>query len=165
MFFHYNGNHRAEYNHLLASQLDSQRQYFETLLSAAEGRAEQRVSEAEAIASCSERAMLEAKAQAKDSERKRQGAEKKLVRLKAHRFTVPVLIHQPRCFQADATASLQRIETEKEFLRSLNETLLSNQKGFKQQLQASKEDVSSKDAMIKDLKDQVSCVLNTVAWV
>ena len=77
---HCNGKQYAEYNHLLASQLDSQRQYFETLLSAAERRAEQRVSEAEAIASCSEQATLEAKAQAKDSDRKRQGAEKKLVR-------------------------------------------------------------------------------------
>jgi hypothetical protein len=46
----------------------------------AERRAEQRVSDAEAAASSSEQAVLVAKSQAKDSDQRRQGVEKKLVR-------------------------------------------------------------------------------------
>ena len=70
----------ADYNHLLATQLDSQRQYFEGLLIAAESRAEQRIYEAEAAAVSSKQAAALAKDLARDSDRKRQSAEQKLVR-------------------------------------------------------------------------------------
>ena len=69
----------AEYNHLLATQLDSQRQYFESLLQTAEASASQRVSEAEAAASSSKQVAEDAVAQFKEADRKRQATERKLV--------------------------------------------------------------------------------------
>ena len=74
----------TEYNHLLATQLDSQRQYFESLIEASEAAANQRVLEAEAAASSLRQAADAAMAQAKEADRKRQGTEKKLVRQLRH---------------------------------------------------------------------------------
>ena len=64
--------------------------------------------------------------------------------------------------QADSTASVQRITEEKEFLRSLNETLIANQKDLKERLAASKEQVASKDAAIRELQEQVIRALSNL---
>lgn len=55
--------------------------------------------------------------------------------------------------------SVQRVTEEKDFLRSLNETLLSNQKEFKDLLNAAKDDVAVKEATIKDLQEQVHLMI------
>ena len=52
-------------------------------------------------------------------------------------------------------ASVQRMMEDNEFLRSLNETLMANQKDFKDRLAASKEEVAAKEAKIRDLQEQV----------
>ncbi len=81
-----------------------------------------------------EQAAGSAAGQARESERKRQAAEAKL---------------------ADVSTSLQSVTKEREFLRSLNETLLSNQKEFQQRLQEAKQEAVAKEATIKDLQEQV----------
>lgn len=44
---------------------------------------------------------------------------------------------------------------EREFLRSLNETLLSNQKDFNSKLATAQADLAAKDAQMQDLQEQV----------
>ncbi|GAX80832.1 hypothetical protein CEUSTIGMA_g8267.t1 [Chlamydomonas eustigma] len=123
-----------EYNYLLTSQLDSQRAYYEGLLHAAECNAEQRVKEAKEEASQLEATAARALELAKEADRKKQSVDKKLV---------------------DAGVAAQRLMEEKEFLRSLNDTLLSNQRDFQNQLKNAKAEVAAKEANIKDLQEQV----------
>jgi hypothetical protein len=51
---------------------------------------------------------------------------------------------------------LSKVTEEREFLRSLNETLLSNQKEFNTQLAAAQAELKDKDAQLQDLQEQVS---------
>lgn len=57
--------------------------------------------------------------------------------------------------QADLTSSLGKVTEEREFLRSLNETLLSNQKDFNSKLAAAENALKEKDAQLQDLQEQV----------
>ena len=123
-----------EYSHLLATQLDSQRQFFESLLAGAERDCALKIEAAEQAALKFKQEAEKALAQAKDSDRKRQSADKKL---------------------ADAVSSLELLKKEKDFFRSLNETLLANQKDFQQQLQLAKTEAVKKEAAFKDMEEQV----------
>jgi BRCA1-associated protein len=69
-----------EYNHLLASQLDSQRQYFEGLLAQHDAKQQGALAAARAAAEAAQASSAAAAASAKESERKRQQLERKLVR-------------------------------------------------------------------------------------
>lgn len=68
-----------EYNHLLATQLDSQRQYFEGLLAQQDAKQQAAVAAAKAAAEQAQAASQSAAGSAKESERKRQQLERKLV--------------------------------------------------------------------------------------
>jgi hypothetical protein len=68
-----------EYNHLLATQLDSQRQYFEGLLAQQDAKQQAAVAAAKAAAEQAQAASQAAAGSAKESERKRQQLERKLV--------------------------------------------------------------------------------------
>jgi hypothetical protein len=68
-----------EYNHLLATQLDSQRQYFEALLAQQDAKQQAAVAAAKAAAESAQAASQSAAGSAKESERKRQQLERKLV--------------------------------------------------------------------------------------
>lgn len=68
-----------EYNHLLATQLDSQRQYFEGLLAQQDAKQQAAVAAAKAAAEQAAAASQSAAGSAKESERKRQQLERKLV--------------------------------------------------------------------------------------
>eukprot|EP00879_Flechtneria_rotunda_P014888 GHRR01015555.1.p1 GENE.GHRR01015555.1~~GHRR01015555.1.p1 ORF type:complete len:723 (+),score=280.06 GHRR01015555.1:163-2331(+) len=68
-----------EYNYLLTSQLDSQRQYFENLLAQQDARQQQMLAAAQAAAEQAAAAGQEAAAAARENERKRQQLEVKLV--------------------------------------------------------------------------------------
>lgn len=69
-----------EYNHLLATQLDSQRQYFEGLLVQQDSKQQAAVAAVKAAAEQAQAASEAAAAAAKESERKRQQLDHKLVR-------------------------------------------------------------------------------------
>jgi hypothetical protein len=58
--------------------------------------------------------------------------------------------------QSDVSAQVKKHEQEAGFLRSLNETLLSNQKDFQQKLGAAKTELAAKEETINDLQEQVS---------
>lgn len=73
------GTYTAEYNHLLSSQLDSQRQYFEGLLAAQAEEAEERLAAAGSSSAVEAAAREASQAAARDVEKKRQALEKKLV--------------------------------------------------------------------------------------
>ena len=59
------------------------------------------------------------------------------------------------CLQADASASSTKLDSDCQFLRSLNETLMSNQKQFQGQVAALQEQLAAKDAAVQDLQEQV----------
>ncbi|GBF98211.1 hypothetical protein Rsub_10711 [Raphidocelis subcapitata] len=123
-----------EYNHLLTSQLDSQRQYFEGLLERQRAELEAR---AAAAAAAAERAAGEGAAAAgglREAERRRAALERKL---------------------AESQAAAAKLSEEREFLRSLNETLLANQKAYAEKLKAVEAAAAEKDAAVKDLQEQV----------
>lgn len=59
------------------------------------------------------------------------------------------------CRQSELTSAADKVREEREFLRSLNETLLSNQKDFAVKLKASQAALADKDAALADLQEQV----------
>lgn len=50
---------------------------------------------------------------------------------------------------------MSKVGDEREFLRSLNETLLANQREFNTRLAASQAEVTAKQAQLEDLQEQV----------
>lgn len=70
----------AEYNHLLVSQLDSQRQYFEGLLRKQEGEGLQTLAEVQAAAEAAKAQLESSRSEARDALHARKNAERKLVR-------------------------------------------------------------------------------------
>eukprot|EP00878_Enallax_costatus_P011007 GHUV01011496.1.p1 GENE.GHUV01011496.1~~GHUV01011496.1.p1 ORF type:complete len:327 (+),score=137.85 GHUV01011496.1:94-1074(+) len=123
-----------EYNYLLTTQLDSQRQYFESLLAQQEVKHQQQVAAAKAAAEQEAAARQAAAAATKENERKRQQLERKLTEL---------------------SSSVAKVGEEREFLRSLNETLLANQKEYSNKLKAAQAALAEKDALLQDLQEQV----------
>lgn len=67
----------------------------------------------------------------------------------------PSLLPSLSCVQSGLTGSLSKVTEEREFLRSLNETLLSNQKEFSSKLAAAQAELKEKDAQLQDLQEQV----------
>lgn len=60
--------------------------------------------------------------------------------------------------QAELGSAVQKASDEREFLRSLNETLLANQKEFGVKLKAAQVALADKDAQLQDLQEQVGGV-------
>jgi hypothetical protein len=68
--------------------------------------------------------------------------------------------------QGDASASSSKLESDCQFLRSLNETLLANQKQFQGQVGGLQQQLAEKEAEVKDLQEQVGgCFPLLVYWV
>ncbi|GLC33564.1 hypothetical protein PLESTM_000085000 [Pleodorina starrii] len=124
----------VEYNHLLASQLDSQRQYYEGLVAQATLDADHRCAQAGAAADKARAEAEEAAAAAREEARRRSAAERRAT---------------------ETSEALRTVRQEAEFLRSLNETLLANQRDFKQQLAAEKARADAAEAAAKELQEQV----------
>lgn len=57
--------------------------------------------------------------------------------------------------QTDMSGALQQTNKERDFLRSLNETLLANQQDFQKQLTAVKAELVAKEDANRDLQEQV----------
>lgn len=57
--------------------------------------------------------------------------------------------------QADTSVSLSKVCEERDFLRSLNEQLLSNQKALRSAAEEAKRELSGRDDAIKELQEQV----------
>jgi BRCA1-associated protein len=72
-----------EYNYLLTTQLDSQRQYFEGLMAQQEAKQRQALAAAQVKADAEAAQRAAALAAAKEAERRRQQMERKLVRILA----------------------------------------------------------------------------------
>uniref|UniRef100_A0A383VK63 BRCA1-associated protein n=1 Tax=Tetradesmus obliquus TaxID=3088 RepID=A0A383VK63_TETOB len=123
-----------EYNYLLTTQLDSQRQYFEGLLSQQEAAARQQLASVQQKAEAEAAQRAAALATAKEAERRRQQMERKL---------------------SELSSAAAKAAEEREFLRSLNETLLANQKEFGAKLTAAQAAAADKDAQLQDLQEQV----------
>ncbi|KAL4430038.1 hypothetical protein ABPG77_004408 [Micractinium sp. CCAP 211/92] len=128
----------TEYNHLLVTQLESQRSYFEGMLVRQRAEAEAEVEAAQAAAGEARAAAAAAQAAAQEVERRRRQAESKL---------------------ADTSGRLARAEEERQFLKQLNDTLLANQRDFQTRLKDAEEALqrttAEKDAAIRDLQEQV----------
>jgi hypothetical protein len=67
----------------------------------------------------------------------------------------PLLFLQTACAQSELSAAASKATEEREFLRSLNETLLANQKDFGCKLKAAQAALADKDAQLQDLQEQV----------
>lgn len=124
----------VEYNHLLVTQLDSQRQHFETLLEKQrdefEAAMEEEAVKVESAATAAEKASIDAA----EAQRRRQKVESKLAEVTGHRDT---------------------LLKEKEFLKQLNETLLANQKAFSEKLKAAEQRAAEQAGVITELQEQV----------
>ena len=127
----------TEYDQLLTNQLDSQRRYFEGLLAAATAEKEGALS-AKAAAERQAEVIAGAVQDARDARNRLREAHAKI---------------------DEQAARLADVEKEREFLKSLNDTLLSNQRAFRDELDAARAGSSSsaaaKDAKIADLEEQV----------
>ncbi|WIA10155.1 hypothetical protein OEZ85_010359 [Tetradesmus obliquus] len=123
-----------EYNYLLTTQLDSQRQYFEGLLSQQEAAARQQLASVQQKAEAEAAQRAAALATSKEAERRRQQMKRKL---------------------SELSSAAAKAAEEREFLRSLNETLLANQKEFGAKLTAAQAAAADKDAQLQDLQEQV----------
>jgi BRCA1-associated protein len=62
---------------------------------------------------------------------------------------------KPVAVQSELSSAASKASEEREFLRSLNETLLANQKDFGCKLQAAQAALADKDAQLQDLQEQV----------
>jgi hypothetical protein len=76
-----------EYNYLLTTQLDSQRQYFEGLMAQQEAKQRQALAAAQVKADAEGAQRAAAQAAAKEAERRRQQMERKLVSRNTHTHT------------------------------------------------------------------------------
>jgi BRCA1-associated protein len=59
------------------------------------------------------------------------------------------------CVQAELSASVNKVSEERDFLHSLNETLLANQKDFGLQLKGAQQALADSEARVQDLQEQV----------
>ncbi|KAK9837153.1 hypothetical protein WJX81_006530 [Elliptochloris bilobata] len=128
----------TEYSHLLVSQLDAQRAYFEGLLQRQASEAEACSSEAQATAERGTAAAEAARAEAAQAERARRAAERKL---------------------GEVTKKLEETRKERDFLKELNGSLLRNQADLQKGLADARVQLESvtaaKQAAVSDLEEQV----------
>ena len=127
----------TEYNQLLTSQLDSQRRYFEGLLASAQAEKDGAVSAA--VAAEKQAAVIAGAVQdARDARQSLKEAHKKM---------------------DEQLAKISKLGEEKEFLKSLNDTLLTNQKDYMSKLKEvegrSELEIKARDEKISDLEEQV----------
>lgn len=66
--------------------------------------------------------------------------------------------------QSDAQSSAAKLQEEREFLRSLNETLLANQKAYADKLRAAEGAAAARDAEVVDLQEQVGRNFSPLAF-
>ena len=124
----------VEYNHLLVTQLDSQRQHFETLLEKQRDEFVAAMEEETVKVESATTEVEKATATAADAQRRRQKVESKLAEVSGQRDT---------------------LLKEKDFLKQLNDTLLANQKAFTEKLKAAEKAAAEQAAVITDLQEQV----------
>jgi len=117
-----------EYNHLLSSQLESQRKYFEGMLASSSRETEEKAAAAEARA-----ADMEAKAMAAATEAKEAAGRARTLQRKLE----------------EASRTQAKVSDEKEFLRNLNDTLISNQKEWQRKVATLEQERNEKDGEIK----------------
>lgn len=123
-----------EYNHLLVSQLDSQRHHYEGLLEKQQRELEAGIEEEKEKAKVAKAVQDMAEGAAVEAERRKQQLESKLV---------------------DFTSQLDKSKKETAFLKELNDTLLANQKDFAVKLKAADTNAAEQTATIIDLQEQV----------
>lgn len=127
-----------EYNHLLTAQLESQRLYFEGVLCQNRLEADQKIRTLNESMDSTSKAQEESNSKLIEATKERKNAQKKA---------------------SELSEKLQRVQEEKEFLRQLNETLILNQKEWKDKTQVLQEkletNTADKDSKIKELEDQV----------
>ncbi|KAK9813824.1 hypothetical protein WJX73_000232 [Symbiochloris irregularis] len=124
----------VEYNHLLVSQLDSQRGYFEGLLHKQAAAHEAELAAALTAGGEADSALRHQHTAVHLADQGRKTAEKKA---------------------AEAAARLQKAQREVQDLRSLNEQVMRNQASLKQARDASVASASAAELRIKDLEEQV----------
>ena len=124
----------TEYNHLLVTQLESQRQHFEGLLVRQRVELDSAVADAERRAGAgADEAAAAVKAGA-EAERRRRQAEDRL---------------------SESQKRLAKSQEELQFLRQLNTTLLANQKDFSERLAAAEATAAAREAAVTELQEQV----------
>lgn len=124
----------TEYNHLLVMQLESQRQYFEGLL-VRQRQEMDALSEATSVQMAELKASVDtALANTAEAERRRHQLESKVT---------------------DLAGRLKKAQEERDFLKQLNDTLLSNQKDFKEKLASADKAIAVKAEEVNELSDQV----------
>jgi BRCA1-associated protein len=124
----------TEFTHIMVSQLETQRAYFEKIV-------ESHHKETEAILESTRAAWACSKKSAEAADAAAQVAESKL--------------RQVRHKNQQLDEKLASVREEKEFLRQLNETLLANQKAFSEKLKAAQAREESLQIELADMKEQV----------
>ena len=124
----------TEFTHIMVSQLETQRAYFENIV-------ESHHKETEAILESTRAAWCCSKATAEAADAAAQRAES----------TMRQVQHKNQ----DLRGKLEKSQKEQEFLRQLNETLLSNQKAFSEKMKAAESRETTMRAEIIELKEQV----------
>lgn len=124
----------TEFTHIMVSQLETQRAYFEKVV-------ESHHKETEAILESTRAAWACSKASAEAADAAAQRAESKL--------------RQVRHKNQQLDEKLASVREEREFLRQLNETLLSNQKAFSEKLKAAEAREEALQSELAEMKEQV----------
>ena len=123
-----------EYNALLVSQLEAQRQHFEGLVEKVRLERDAVVAEEREKTGVAVAAAEKAGKAAVEADKKHRHVSSKL---------------------AETSGKLQAALKEKEFLKQLNDTLLANQKQFAEKLKAAESKAGEQAAVIKELEEQV----------
>jgi len=123
-----------EYNHLLVSQLESQRHHYEGLLAKQQRELEAGITEEKEKNEAAMTAADLAEGVALEAQRRKQQLESKLGELKSQ---------------------LDTSKKETAFLKELNDTLLANQKDFAVKLKGADANAAEQNAIIVDLQEQV----------
>lgn len=124
----------SEYNHLLVTQLESQRSYFEGLMAQQREEFQSTVDLARRNSEAAEKQLSASLAQVHDAVHKQKQTESKL---------------------SEALKKLEKSQKEVDFLRQLNETLLSNQKDYATKLKDAESRGTEQQTMVAELQEQV----------
>jgi BRCA1-associated protein len=124
----------VEYNHLLVTQLESQRQHFEGLMVRQRVEADAAAAAADGAVGAAREAAAAAAAAAAEADRRRRQAEDRL---------------------GEAQKRAAKAQEERQFLKQLNDTLLANQKEFAAKLKAAEAAAAAREAAAAELQEQV----------